>query len=107
MKLSEAIRLGAMMSPQGFRVTRENGRTCALGAALEAVGHTSAIEGWMPVYSIWPIAKKRVPHPVRGDEMMVGSACWILNDEQEWTREQIERAQEAQQPQPEQIGQAQ
>ena len=38
MKLSEAIRLGAMMMPQAFRTLLTNDGACALGAALLAVG---------------------------------------------------------------------
>lgn len=32
MRLSEAIRLGSMLKPQGFNVLAEDGRTCAMGA---------------------------------------------------------------------------
>ena len=38
MKLSEAIRLGAMIRPQGFHGLFGEGKSCAMGAALEAVG---------------------------------------------------------------------
>lgn len=39
MKLSEAIRLGSMMKPQGFyRLFDHRGHTCAMGAACEAIG---------------------------------------------------------------------
>lgn len=38
MKLSEAIRLGAMLRPQGFGHVLKDGRSCALGAAYEAIG---------------------------------------------------------------------
>lgn len=40
MRLSEAIRLGAMMKPQSAQAyyNHETGGTCALGAALDAIG---------------------------------------------------------------------
>ena len=37
LKLSEAIRIGARIRPQGFFALFEEGRSCALGAAYEAV----------------------------------------------------------------------
>jgi hypothetical protein len=46
MKLSEAIRLGAMLKPQGFLSHSCNAnaaRTCALGAAAQALGEP---DGW-------------------------------------------------------------
>ncbi len=38
LKLSEAMRLGAMMGPQAFRVFQEGDATCAMGAARKAAG---------------------------------------------------------------------
>lgn len=38
MKLSEAIRLGSMISPQAFGVIGSSEGTCALGGAFEAAG---------------------------------------------------------------------
>ncbi len=38
MRLSEAIRLGAMLKPQGFNGWTDEDRTCALAAAGEAAG---------------------------------------------------------------------
>src|SRR5258707_783186 len=41
MKLSEAILLGSTLGPQGFRAYESpDGRRCALGSALAAVGRT-------------------------------------------------------------------
>ena len=109
MKLSEAIRLGAMLKPQGHGRIDRGGSTCALGAALEAVGERMD-RGWFPVYDRWPVACLYVSYPgkcYRGQTMLVGSSCWILNDADRWTREQIadwvesiEHEQEAEQAQP-------
>ncbi len=38
MKLSEAIRLGAMLKPQGFGMVSDGTVTCAFGGAIEAAG---------------------------------------------------------------------
>lgn len=38
MKLSEAIRIGAKLRPQGHGKFFSNGRSCAIGAAMEACG---------------------------------------------------------------------
>lgn len=92
MQLSEAIRLGSMLKPQATGRVSKNGGTCALGAALEAVGERTG-EGWFRVYDLWPIARRHVPYPGtsthHGKTMLVGSCCWILNDADGWTREQI------------------
>ena len=88
MKLSEAIRLGAMLKPQGTGSTFGD-KTCALGAALEAVGCTDKNSGWFPVYDIFPIARVSVQRPIDGERMLLGTACWSTNDKYGWTREQI------------------
>ena len=41
MKLSEAIRLGAMLSPQGYDGYADGETRCALAAACDAVGITA------------------------------------------------------------------
>src|SRR6185436_16765159 len=52
MKLSEAIRLGAMLRPQSFTNGFDGTGTCAWGAAFEAVGYAPKgfkFDGaWMP-----------------------------------------------------------
>jgi len=103
MKLSEAIRLGAMIRPQGFHSMFQRGRdgrllSCALGAAWEASG-----SGCVPEFGIsgvvkdltlrFPILKMTVLVP---KELNFGTfPCSIqeiifaLNDNLRWTREQI------------------
>ena len=100
MKLSEAIRLGAMVGPQ---VT--DGRTydgdgsCALGAAMIATGHRG--ECYALVLDYFTLSQSLVEQPVTREQMMALSAVRELNDRHRWTREQIadwvdtiERAQE-------------
>ncbi len=99
MKLSDAIRFGAMMRPQRTdgNWLRADG-SCALGAAAEAVGAvcaTSADEEQALYDNIlskhWPwLASKRVEDPlVRGVRGFVGLAIMRLNDSARWTRERI------------------
>lgn len=39
LKLSEAIRIGAKLRPQGFGCAFKDGKSCAWGAAWEGIGH--------------------------------------------------------------------
>lgn len=87
MKLSEAMRLGAMLGPQAFNATRANGATCALGAALSAIGRPAAVYIFASDY--FPVCRRVARHPVDGDEACVLSVIRELNDFHGWTREQI------------------
>lgn len=85
MKLSEAIRLGAMLKPQAFGKLSDGVGTCALGAAEDAVG--------MSWFAAWPLqhpaftagcpACKYVP------DVIDQATPAHLNDVHRWTREQI------------------
>ncbi len=109
MKLSEAIRLGAMMNPQCFNARRgDDGRSsCALGSALDAIGKPEA--HYMDVINFWPESQFDVIDPIESKPMMLLSVIRSLNDVPNcWTRERIadwvetvETAQEAKQPEPE------
>lgn len=110
MKLSEAIRLGAMLRPQGrgafFIIARSNdgeSSSCALGAAFEAkLGLDTAMETvelWeaysrispKDFFKIFPIMEESVAHPVHKDStaQTVFTTVVSLNDCWGWTREQI------------------
>jgi hypothetical protein len=118
MKLSEAIRLGAMLKPQahfGFRrmVTRrvdgwrgyllhrtvtEIG-TCALGSALDAVSKLNDASSFSHIWMQWPWTydfEVDMPQAVPQWACLNGSrrvdivnAIYALNDVSCWTREQI------------------
>lgn len=105
MKFSEAIRLGAMMKPQAFGKTFDGeGRTCAVGAAYDAIGKLTApgfaIDQLNEVFPIIATLHKKSCPVCSTDDF----GWWViphLNDEHKWTREQIaewvemiERAQE-------------
>lgn len=99
MKLSEAIRLGAMLKPQAHRefLTTE-GASCALGAALDAVGGLSSISSFHDIAARWPWTRGKA---VRCPSCAAGAAAIhtspddildnvvILNDVHGWTREQV------------------
>lgn len=95
LKLSEAIRLGAMVTPQCTRRFYHDGATCAFGSALHAVGALNRenpmdSEQNQFIYQRWPLTEQRAACPVCGmvaKMFIVGAFC--LNDTHHWTREQI------------------
>lgn len=122
MRLSEAIRLGAMMKPQAFGVERGRVRrpglrglfqprietTCALAAALDAVGplptkeipaaQATALRGHVsPGKTLatvfpeeWALVNLGVSCPAcNGFPVPVFNLISHLNDTHRWTREQI------------------
>lgn len=100
MKLSEAIRLGAMLRPQGFgrfftgnaRIGR---RSCALGAAGEAAGilnATAATRKWEDSWELqkrFPILATRV-YGTSSDIHTVQGVIQQMNDDG-MSREEIAR----------------
>jgi hypothetical protein len=110
MRLSEAIRLGAMLKPQGENWLYMAGKTCALGAALDAAGALSFDEpdeydDYEPLISRWPILRRPAVSPVIEWQNWkdVSNIVMGLNDTCHWTREQIAdwvETIEAQQEQP-------
>lgn len=99
MKLSEAILLGSVGTEQSYgplAIMPNSKSTCALGAALFAVGsQTNDPErAYKQVEERWPwiLAVATVPSVLArlGDEK--GDICsiiWRLNDTARWTRPQI------------------
>jgi hypothetical protein len=106
MKLSEAIRLGSMLKPQAFNELAADGKTCALGAAYEAVG--MAIDARWGTQEEIQQRKARIraefPLIYQSDLAFVapcgclggtlhftdvGAAIIHLNDHHRWSREQI------------------
>lgn len=99
MKLSEAIRLGAMLRPQGFDDYWDGDGSCAIGAACEANGitaasrHTGTIADFEKPYD--SIFKQVCPAcGVKPDSSHESAAGFIntvvhLNDKHRWTREAI------------------
>ena len=98
MRLSEAIRLGAMLKPQALCLhSMATGGTCALGAAADAIGILPAADSEPHVLgntiralrAEWPVLEARVASP---GSSALGSALLAiqgLNDRRHWTREAI------------------
>lgn len=96
MRLSEAIRLGAMLKPQaygppsGLVLLKFEPRICALAAASLAVGNESLnvfLDGIR-----WPVLCRPVQCPVCGGVGVLWPLSLIvveLNDQHRWTRERI------------------
>lgn len=114
MKLSEAIRLGGMMKPQGrgSHSMISLDAPCALGSALQSIGkqpkkwrwHGPAGELWLEPTAIWamdvvadnwPFTLRRAEcpcgshHGFCATQRTVANIIGVLNDHHRWTRNQI------------------
>lgn len=97
MKLSEAIQLGSMLKPQTFGAWGDDDGTCAMGAALDALGQLKKTEGPREtrIKRIWPWLKwafTRKHCPFCGKWKTFATVCSLiihLNDEDHVPREQI------------------
>jgi hypothetical protein len=107
MRLSEAIRLGAMLRPQGFHdFIQDLGAgivvSCALGAAAEAIG-SSAVAVFGPFAdtddlvgeldaafgTLLNTKRRGCPSKGCGVRRVTANVIAHLNDDHRWTREQI------------------
>lgn len=93
LKLSEAISLGSMMSPQAFGVAYSMIGSCALGAAFDAIGlHREYAD---PEFDITPIDPWTwtddvvVACPCCDKQDDVSAIIAHLNDNHCWTRQEI------------------
>lgn len=84
-KLSTAMRLGALMRPQGFFRPFNRGMSCALGAAWEGMGHP-----YDPMMTSAEIRRTLGTDRVSVELILhVGHGITSLNDTEGWTRERI------------------
>lgn len=94
MRLSEAIRLGAMLKPQAFN-SRARDASCTLRAATEALGipdhvfSDSTVLNYAALEDRYPFLVTATTHPVDGSLARATAVIWNLNDTHQWTREQI------------------
>jgi hypothetical protein len=99
MKLSEAMRLGAMLRPQVKFERHSSFGSCALGAAEDAIG-SSGSYGRLPFELLvaehhWPILLTCQRNPVTGDAWPMNVIVAQLNNGnygnhgEPWTRERI------------------
>lgn len=100
MRLSEAIRLGAMLRPQAFGVCDPD-RSCALQAMAEALG-VQRHEGYRDaLFKHWPwVHELRAHCPACNCDGIKESTISHLNDLHKWTRERIADWVETIEPQP-------
>ncbi len=100
MELSEAIEAGARLRPQGFGDLRTayrrwpwstpEVRTCALGAAYEAIGYAPIGTHWLHMPEDWRrLLSAPVACPQCGTRGVVFSVITHLNDTHRWPRELI------------------
>lgn len=89
--LSEAMRLGAMLKPQGsWSNSIWGAETCALGAAADAIGlQEDSFVRMCGLSCAWPVLMLMTTDPVTGRRNTVTGVIWALNDHHHWTREQI------------------
>lgn len=95
MRLSEAIKLGAMLRPQAFGTSFDGIGTCAWGAADEARGkrvhvdmaHDSDAGSWHKAWSWTRHVMMNCPNCDCRTPCYIGIAH--LNDAHRWTREAI------------------
>lgn len=105
LRLSEAIRLGSMLGPQSFgTLFCEDGGSCALGAALRAIG-SDISPHWKAIGPKLPLLLARADHPFNDaiqsvyvsrvdqqSEVYEGTLWSVivsLNNTHRWTRERI------------------
>lgn len=100
MRLSEAIRLGAMLKPQAFGDYTDGIGSCAWGAANEAMGrpvdHEEVDDAWLvmlhpPVAHCPACGIVALSTPIDDAEGQGAIAFLVehLNDDHRWTREAI------------------
>lgn len=87
LKLSEAIRLGAMMTEQTFGEFGDDDRTCAIGAAQKALGLPVSAKG--PLNGLLHSRQADAPCGHGSATWTVGSLIMHLNDDDKWPREKI------------------
>lgn len=99
MKLSEAIRLGAMLKPQAHGHLWEDGKSCAFGAACDALGIALCDGDWV-MFALarrFPALDAAVQCPACGwwrrlrtrHEYDLEDVIIHLNDDHRWKRERI------------------
>lgn len=92
LRLSEAIRLGAMLRPQAyghlFRIS--DGTSCAFGAAFEARGIAFGTSlDMVPWRQWWTWLPNSVACPACAQENYAADQIVHLNNDHRWTRERI------------------
>lgn len=100
MRLSEAIRIGAMLKPQCFGNWFIDGGSCGLGAALDGSGFTlSRYDDFKAEFPILVMGNIDCPACER-TALYIYDSIAHLNDDHHWTRGQIADFVELHEPDP-------
>jgi hypothetical protein len=83
--LSESIWRGAAMKPQSFRGLFDDGGTCAIGAAMDAIGKC----GHMDFLTAFPLLDELVECPTYQFTAPLHVVIAYLNNSERWSRERI------------------
>lgn len=90
MKLSEAMRLGAMLRPQFKGGSTDGKGTCALAAAADALGiRYAGITPYDYLEGLYPSLLREIQHPISRGYRPLEECIWTLNDSFGWSRERI------------------
>ena len=94
MKLSDAMRLGSKLNPQGITYLKMMDKTCALGAALDGIeAEFNNDSGYLIAEKQWPELLNDLCCPVCNvldpNRSKLRDVIYHLNDKHMWTREQI------------------
>lgn len=109
MRLSEAIRLGSLVSHQRFATSADQTGRCALEAACDAIGveALTSLDVFIVTQAEFPIGTAvMVGCPVNNgspfcrDRDFLRNIIWHLNDQHKWARERIADWVELQEPLP-------
>jgi hypothetical protein len=88
-KFSQAIRLGATFKPQGFgaEAMYSTQKSCVLAAASDALGITD--NKYHMLRERFPALDSEVSHPTIPYRDNIWTICYVLNDQDHWSREKI------------------
>jgi hypothetical protein len=87
MKLSEAISLGSMLTPQAIGTFQDaRGGRCALASAIDAIGQSPAA---FRSYEEWIWTKRMTNCPACGRMASIPVVIAHLNDQHTWNRDRI------------------
>ena len=88
-KLSDAISLGSMLTPQAVGTFKDAlGGRCALGSAVHAIGHSVYS---LKDYNEWKWTMRRTACPECATMATVANVIAHLNDRHRWSRARIAR----------------
>jgi hypothetical protein len=90
-KMAEAMRKGCLLRPRKLRGEFKTGAkgACAVGAIAEGAGFTGMSIEWDKIVRKFPELHELIMHPLRGCVMAASNVIVSVNDETNYSREQI------------------